>query len=113
MSGYIYFDVEIKLANKPNQLSALYVKSTIDCALAKIFGEIGGQTEVDLLKFDEQRQRFILRVPKEFYVKLRAAITLIGDYQGVPCNFQVKKVSPVLFTLVETHFDFAREAAFA
>uniref|UniRef100_A0A182MUI7 Uncharacterized protein n=1 Tax=Anopheles culicifacies TaxID=139723 RepID=A0A182MUI7_9DIPT len=97
----------IKLARKPNQLSALYIKGSIDHSLVKIFGDIGGQTEVDLLKFDEQRRRIILRVPKEFYVKLRAAITCIGDFQGVPCNFQVKKVSPLLLTLVETHLDFA------
>uniref|UniRef100_A0A182K2T4 Uncharacterized protein n=1 Tax=Anopheles christyi TaxID=43041 RepID=A0A182K2T4_9DIPT len=106
MSDYLYFDVEIKLAGNPNQLSALYLKASIDKSLTKVFGEIGGQTEVDLLKFDQKRRRIILRVPKEFYVKLRAAITLIGEFQGVPCYFQVKKVSALLLTLVETHLDF-------
>uniref|UniRef100_A0A182XHE8 CHCH domain-containing protein n=1 Tax=Anopheles quadriannulatus TaxID=34691 RepID=A0A182XHE8_ANOQN len=99
MSDYFYLDVEIKLAEEPNQLSALYLKGSIERSLTKVFGEIGGQTEVDLLKFDAQRKRIILRVPKEFYVKLRAAITLIGEFQGVPCNFQDK----VIFATAEDH----------
>ncbi|XP_053680448.1 ribonuclease P protein subunit p14 [Anopheles nili] len=106
MSEYIYLDIEIKLAEKPNQLSAIYVKGCIEKSLTTIFGEIGGQTEVDVLKFDQKRQRLILRVPKDFYVKLRAAITFIGEFQGVPCNFLVKKASPFLLTLVETHLQF-------
>lgn len=102
MTGYFYFDVEIKLAEEPNDLSAIYVKSGIERSLVQVFGEIGGQTEIDLLKFDKERKRVVLRVPREFCVKLRAAITLIGFYQGVPCHFHVRKISPVLLSLVET-----------
>uniref|UniRef100_A0A2M4AWG7 Uncharacterized protein n=1 Tax=Anopheles triannulatus TaxID=58253 RepID=A0A2M4AWG7_9DIPT len=106
MSNYFYFDIELKLAQEPDQLLPIYVKASVEQSLQKVFGEIGGQTVVDLLKFDSKRRRLILRVPKDFYAKLRAAITLIGEFQGVPCHFLVRKVSPLLLTLVETHLDF-------
>uniref|UniRef100_A0A182PR06 CHCH domain-containing protein n=1 Tax=Anopheles epiroticus TaxID=199890 RepID=A0A182PR06_9DIPT len=92
-----------KLASKSTQVTAPYVKARIDRSLTKIFGEIGGQTEVELLKFDEQRHHIILRVPKEFYVKLRAAITLIGEYHGVPCHFQSYGKDKVIFATAEDH----------
>ncbi|XP_052866301.1 ribonuclease P protein subunit p14 [Anopheles cruzii] len=106
MSEYFYFDVELKFAREPDQLLSIYVKASVEQSLLKVFGEIGGQTVVDLLKFDAQRRRIILRVPKNFYVKLRAALTLIGEFQGVPCHFLVRKATPLLLTLVETHLQF-------
>ncbi|KFB46059.1 AGAP013417-PA-like protein [Anopheles sinensis] len=106
MTEYFYFDVEIKLAKEPKQLLATKVKSRIEGSLQQVFGEIGGHTEIDLLKFDPKRRRIILRVPQAFYVKLRAAITCIADFQGVPCYFLVRKASPVLLSLAETHSEF-------
>ncbi|XP_058130587.1 ribonuclease P protein subunit p14 [Anopheles ziemanni] len=106
MTEYFYFDIEIKLAKEPDQLIATKVKSRIQGSLNEVFGEIGGQTELDLLKFDPKRRRIILRVPQAFYVKLRAAITFIAEFQGVPCNFLVRKASPVLLSLAETHLQF-------
>lgn len=82
----------------------VFVKGSIEQSLHKIFGEIGGHTTVDLLKYEENRHRLILRVPEKFYVKLRAALTLVNSFQGVPCRFHVNSVSAVLLALLDTHY---------
>lgn len=68
-----------------------------------MFGEIGGHTTFDVLKFDEKRSRIILRVPESYYVKVRAALTLIDSFQGVPCQFHINSASPVLLALLDTY----------
>lgn len=89
------------MASEAENLLPVYVKGCIEQSLHRVFGEIGGHTTVDVLKFDEKRHRLILRVRKEFYVKLRAALTLIDKFQGIPCYFYVQTTSPVLLSLVE------------
>lgn len=93
-----------KLETQANSVLPVFVKGSIEQSLHKIFGEIGGHTTVDLLKFDEKRHRAILRVPENFYVKLRAALTLINSFQGIPCRFHVNSVSAVLLALLDTHY---------
>lgn len=85
---------------------ATFFKSSIEHSLLKIFGEIGGLTTIDLLKFDENRTRGILRVPEDFYVKLRASLTLINKFQDIPCYFKVNSVSPVLLSLLDSFCEF-------
>lgn len=106
MSDYYYLDISLKFAASPEQLLPVYFKSCLDQALVRIFGEIGGQTTVDILKFDTKRARAIVRVPADFYVKLRSAITLIGQFQDIPCSFVILKAGPLLLGLVETHLEF-------
>lgn len=106
MSEYYYLDVSLKLASEPEQLLAVFFKSSLERALSRIFGEIGGQTTVDLLKFDARRARAIVRVPANFYVKLRAAIALTGSFQDIPASFVVHKAGPLLLGLTETHLEF-------
>lgn len=91
-----------KLASEADNLLPVYVKGCIEQSLHRIFGEIGGHTTVDVLKFDANRRRFILRVPEQFYVKLRAALTLIEKFQGIPCYFHVQSASGVLLALLDT-----------
>lgn len=85
---------------KPDQFLATYVKGRIEQNLQAIFGEIGGHTKVDVIKFDQNNRRFILRVPDRDYVKLRAALTLTPAYQSISCCFRVHSASPVLLTLL-------------
>lgn len=91
-----------KLASEADNLLPVYVKGCIEQSLHRIFGEIGGHTTVDVLKFDEKRHRLILRVPEQFYVKLRAALTLIDQFQGIPCYFHVQSATRVLLALLDT-----------
>lgn len=80
----------------------MYVKGAIEQSLKRIFGEIGGFTTVDLLKFDATRKRLIIRIPHTFYVKLRTALTLIDTFQETACCFHVNAVSSCLLALVDT-----------
>lgn len=80
------------------------MKGKIEQTLHTVFGEIGGQTTVDILKFNEKTGRSILRVPDTYYVKLRAALTLIATYQDIPCTVKVHSASPVLLSLLDTQF---------
>lgn len=91
-----------KLKSEADNLLPVYVKGCIEQSLHRIFGEIGGHTTVDVLKFDAKRHRMILRVPEQFYVKLRAALTLTDSFQGIPCYFHVQAASRVLLALIET-----------
>jgi len=80
----------------------LTLKEKIDQSLQTIFGEIGGHTTVDVLKFNQTNQRAILRVPSDYYVKLRAALSLISSFQDIPCCIKVKAASPVLLSLLDS-----------
>lgn len=93
-----------ELDQQPDQLLAVFFKSRIEQVLNTVFGEIGGHTNVDILKFNEKTRRSILRVPDDHYVKLRAALTLVATFQDVPCCFKVHSASPVLLSLLDTHF---------
>ncbi|XP_073816629.1 ribonuclease P protein subunit p14-like [Musca autumnalis] len=94
MNSYIYLDVELKLKEESSAvLTPAYFQGSIESSLVGFFGEIGGQTELELLKFDCAQKRAILKVAKEFSSKTRAAITLIGRYQDIPCHFAILKTS--------------------
>lgn len=96
-----------KLQSRPEEeLLPVFVRGAIVQSLKTVFGEIGGETELDLLTFDVIRQKGILRVPTNFLVKTRAALTLIAEFQGIPAIFQVNKASPQLASLTETFIDF-------
>lgn len=83
----------------------MYIKGSIEQSLHAVFGEIGGHTTVDVLKFDAKFRRAILRVPESFYVKLRAALTFVSTFQDIPCCFKVLSASPVLLSLLDTHWN--------
>lgn len=92
-----------ELDEQPDQLLPVFFKGRIEQVLQTVFGEIGGHTTVDVLKFNEKTRRSILRVPDNDYVKLRAALTLAATFQDIPCCFKVHSASPVLLSLLNTH----------
>jgi ribonuclease P protein subunit RPP14 len=95
-----------KLKDKPSEeILPIYIKGAIVKSLTQVFGEIGGLTTVDLLKFDQNRLRGILRIPFDFYVKTRAALTLIAEFQGSPAIFQVNKASQLLLSLIDSYLE--------
>lgn len=100
------FHFSRKLQSRPeDELLPVFVKGAIVKSLKTVFGEIGGETELDLLKFDEARQKGILRVPIDFVVKTRAALTLIAEFQGIPAIFQVNNASPKLLSLTDSFIE--------
>ncbi|XP_055850855.1 ribonuclease P protein subunit p14-like [Episyrphus balteatus] len=109
MSGYYYLDITLKFQDEEKDdlvLTPAYFKGSIDHSLRSVFGEIGGLTEVDIFKFDSDSRRAIVRVPEDYYVKTRAAITLISKFQDIRCHFQVKKASPILLQLLSSNIEF-------
>lgn len=104
LSDSLYFR---KLKKTEEQLEPLpiYVIGSIEQSLRTVYGEIGGLSIVDLFKFNRETCRGILRVPSTSYVKTRTALTLISNFQGVPCHFQVHSASPVILGLLKTHIE--------
>lgn len=70
-----------------------------------MFGQIGGQTTLDLLSVNKAKQTGILRVPLESAKKTRAALALINSYQGIPAVFEVIHSSTQLSSLTETFIE--------
>ena len=95
-----------KLKSEPSEIPQIFIKGALIKSLVAIFGEIGGQTDFEVLKFDEYRRKGILKVPTNFAVKLRIALTLIADFQGIPSIFQVHKSSNQLNSLIDTFIEF-------
>nr|CAD7590261.1 unnamed protein product [Timema genevievae] len=62
--------------------------------------QIGSSVDIDVLKYDEDSCRAILRCPATSYVKLRSSLTLCGDYSGIPCAYRVHNASPCLLSLL-------------
>lgn len=81
------------------------MKGAIAQSLSQVFGEIGGQTDFDLLTFDESSKKGVIRVASKFAVKTRAALTLIAEFQGIPANFQVNNTANSLPTLANTFIE--------
>lgn len=90
------------LDSEPEQLLPAYFKSRIHQLLQTLFGETGGHTTVDLLRFDASTRRAILRVPAVHYVKLRAALAFVPTFQEQPCCVKVLGASPVLLSLLNS-----------
>jgi ribonuclease P protein subunit RPP14 len=86
-----------------------YFKAYIESSLKQIFGEIGGQTTVDVLKFDTTTHKAIIRVPTKYYVKVRTALCLIGSFSGISCYFKVNSASAVLLGLISTALNFEEQ----
>ncbi|XP_004534354.1 uncharacterized protein LOC101460452 [Ceratitis capitata] len=94
MSSYIHLDVELKLRDENKAIvTPAYFLGSIEDSLQNFFGEIGGQTDLELIKFDKGQKRAIVRVQEEFILRIRSAITLIGYFQDIPCHFIIKKSS--------------------
>ncbi|SPP80953.1 uncharacterized protein LOC117582873 [Drosophila guanche] len=94
MTDSQYLDVKLKLRDTESVvLTPGYLSGCILNSLDNLFGEIGGRTSLDIVKFSAADRRLILRVPQEFVERARIAVTLIGHYQEVPCHFQVLKTS--------------------
>lgn len=62
--------------------------------MRQVFGEIGGCSEIVLLKFDANNQSAVVRCLKNFGWKLHAALTLISNYQNNRCKLDICKTTP-------------------
>ncbi|XP_076268183.1 ribonuclease P protein subunit p14-like [Rhynchophorus ferrugineus] len=99
MSKYYYLDVSMVFEFQ-KEVTPAYFKKYILESIKQIFGEFAAAAiQIDILKFNPETLRAVLRVPKEFYIKLRASLTLSGQFEGVKCSYIVHKASPLLLAL--------------
>ncbi|KAJ3162908.1 Ribonuclease P protein subunit p14 [Geranomyces variabilis] len=80
-------------------LSELHFRSAINHALRETFGLIGASHHVDLLNFDAATQEGLVRTPYASYPTLRAALTLMREYQNNELRADVLDSSPFLFSI--------------
>ncbi|XP_022210971.2 uncharacterized protein LOC111066562 [Drosophila obscura] len=105
MSDYYYFDVKLKLRYPEAVLfTPINFRGCVLSALESFFGDLGGKTSMDIVKFSTKHHRIIFRVPEEFFERTLTALSLIGHYQEVPCHFQVIDTS-------KTALDFDKDNA--
>ncbi|XP_076380335.1 uncharacterized protein LOC117217609 isoform X2 [Megalopta genalis] len=72
-----YLDVSLELPDCPNrEVSGVYLKKNILQSVRQLFGEEGTKCAIDILKFDPEDCRFVLRCTDDCYVRLRAALSL-------------------------------------
>lgn len=69
-------------------------------AVKKLFGETGAEeSQVDIIKYDIETRRFVIRCNSQSYVRLRAALTLASDYEGETCVYTVHRATANLLSL--------------
>jgi len=94
MSEFLYLDVELKLRDDSEAvITPAYFLGSIEQSLDSFFGEIGGQTDLEITNFDKNSKRAVLKLREKFLKKTKAALSLIGEYQNIPCHFVVRSVS--------------------
>ncbi|KAJ3169696.1 Ribonuclease P protein subunit p14 [Geranomyces variabilis] len=96
-----YLRIRITHARPGNAtaLNELHFRSAINHALRETFGLIGASHHVDLLKFDAARQEGLVRTPYASCPTLRAALTLMREYQNNELRADVLDSSPFLFSI--------------
>ncbi|PSN42113.1 hypothetical protein C0J52_02963 [Blattella germanica] len=99
MTVFIY--IEFEGGSRP-ELNAVYLKNHILQALNTLFGEVGASTRVDILKYNPNTQRAVLRCPSASYVKLRSSLSLCGNYNAVACVYRIHNTSSCLLSLLGT-----------
>jgi len=93
MSKYSYFTIRLQLKENLDEILTYYLLGAIEQSLTTIFGEIGGCTELEILNHTDKN--FTLKLPFRDEQKVRAALTFIPEFKGIPCYFHVTNVSSV------------------
>jgi len=93
----------VKLETEKNQTdldtSTEYITSNIGVSLKTIFGDLGASIPFTVLKYCSDSSSVIISCPDTDLVKLRTAITLQNNYQGVDCCYSVTRVVKDLISL--------------
>ncbi|XP_064090664.1 ribonuclease P protein subunit p14-like [Macrobrachium nipponense] len=99
-----YLDIEMDYGSDLDLLMAVDIlKFFMLSAVKTMFGEVAASSTLDILKFDEEERRAIVRVPSENYAKFRAALTMCSavrlDKDVFPFIFTIKQASSCLLSL--------------
>jgi len=107
MSHY-FFCVELCFSSTKSRasvdLSIPYLANNVTFALKSLFGEVGAAIPIEILKSTEKAPAsidFLLRCPAHVAVKVRAALTLQGTFQGHECAYHVLAADSSLLQIAE------------
>lgn len=96
-----YLDVSLDLPESSDaETNHVYLKKNILQAVRQLFGEEGAKSTIDVLKYNIPERRFVLRCTDNFYVKLRASLTVASYFEGEPCVYIVHRASPNLLSFI-------------
>lgn len=89
------------LKEKLEELLAAYIQGSIQASLTRVFGEIGGAADIEVLNLQPEVGSFVVKTPKADITKVRTAITLIAQFKGIPCHFRVTGIKSVLIQSIQ------------
>ncbi|XP_043665484.1 ribonuclease P protein subunit p14 [Vespula pensylvanica] len=96
-----YLDVSLELTDSSNiEIGHVYLKKNILQAVKQLFGEEGAKSMIDILKYNIAERRFVLRCNNDFYIQLRASLTVARQFEGKPCVYHVHRASSNLLSFV-------------
>ncbi|XP_042867157.1 ribonuclease P protein subunit p14-like [Penaeus japonicus] len=100
---YLEIHMDYKKESLPFPLTAELVKVVIVGAIDIMFGELSSCLPLDILKFNEKTGIVIIRVPKDNYAKVRAALTVCPSMRigsvDVPVIYTTRQASSCLLSL--------------
>ncbi|XP_071480727.1 ribonuclease P protein subunit p14-like [Diadema antillarum] len=96
---YMYMDISLEFEGTPPEIEDAVFKYILTLALRQLHGDIGAAMTLDLLRYQPDDLRAILRFHHSGLVKLWSALTMYGYYNDRRCVFIVHKVSPHLSSL--------------
>jgi len=103
MSDDYVLEVALELEKFPKDLviTEAYIHHAIINGLKKLFGEVGASFPITLEKFETTKYGAvaIIRCPSVCYIKVRSSITLLKDYNSVPCAFHITRIGTNLLEL--------------
>lgn len=96
---FIYFFREIP-SNPERQISQVFLKKHLMQSFKQLFGEKGADCCIDIIKYNLESRRFIVRCGSKDYVKFRSSLTLASTYEEDSCVYTVNKSSASPFGLL-------------
>jgi RNase P/RNase MRP subunit POP5 len=98
--AHVFIDVYVGFAAPIQNMSILLVKLIVTDAVRVLFGSDGvARYPLDVLAFDAATQRCVLATPAAGVVDVRAALTLLGTYDGKEVKILVLRTSSHLMSL--------------
>jgi len=98
-SDYYYLDLQIVFEKEIMDFTDFLFKAILLSGIKGLIGQVGLAYELDLLSFDNQTQRGIIRIHKSTLTSIWSSLSLIQTYDEKTCKIQIHKVSPFLQSL--------------